>query len=70
MKSTARLRSSVIDMLATMASYLRASSPGMIPSQSWRTNSHVTFILSQSAWAISMSKPMSSPDGSIWLNGG
>ena len=42
-----------------MASYFLASSAGMMPSQSCWTSVHSTFISSQSALAMSMSKPTS-----------
>src|SRR3546814_10708734 len=62
-KSTFSLRSSVIDIEAMMASYLRACRAGMMPSQSWVISSHSTFISSQSALAMSMSKPTRLPSG-------
>jgi hypothetical protein len=56
-KSTRWRLCSVIAMLATIMSYLRAISPGMIPSQSCATTSHLAFIFSHSAFAMSTSHP-------------
>ena len=39
--------------------------PPQMPSQSWATNSHSTSIYVQSASAMSMSNPFSSPDSSM-----
>jgi hypothetical protein len=64
------LRSSVIVIEAMIASYLRALSAGMMPSQSCWTSSHSTFICSHKAQAMSISKPSSLPFGVTWLNGG
>ena len=60
----------VIDIEAMMASNLPAWSAGMMPSQSCVTNSHSAFISSQSALAISMSKPSSLPSEVRLLKGG
>ena len=53
-----------------MASYFLASKPGIMPSQSWTTNSHLKCAALHSAFAMSMSKPISLPLESIELNGG
>ena len=69
-KSTFFLRSSVMSMVAMMASYLRDSSAGMMPSQSCLIRVHFTFISSHRALAMSMSKPFTSPLGSVQEKGG
>ncbi|CSC85275.1 Uncharacterised protein [Vibrio cholerae] len=56
MKSTFFLRSSVIDIAAIMASYLRANSEGIMPSQSCGTILHSTCISAHNALAISTTK--------------
>src|SRR3546814_8856190 len=48
-KSTACLRSSVIDIEAMIASYFLAIRPGIMPSQSCTTNSHSNSAAAQSA---------------------
>ncbi len=53
-----------------MVSNFPACSAGMMPFQSEVTNSHSTFISSQSALAMSMSKPVSWPSEPSTLNGG
>ncbi|MCY1451856.1 hypothetical protein D9M71_687450 [compost metagenome] len=70
MKSTACLRSSVIDMEAAMKSNFLAFSAGMMPSQSEVTISHSACIFTHRALAISTSKPTTLPLASIWLKGG
>ncbi|MDT4873362.1 hypothetical protein FQZ97_1086010 [compost metagenome] len=70
MKSTACLRSSVIDMEAARKSNFLALRAGMMPSQSEVTTLHSAFILAHSAWAISTSKPTTWPLASIRLKGG
>ena len=62
MKATCFLRSSVMNIEAMMKSYFLASSPGMMPSQSWATTSHSTPIFAQSACPISTSKPVTLPE--------
>ena len=64
------MRSSVIDMEATMASYFLAISAGMMPSQSCCTSLHSAFMALHSAQAMSMSKSTSLPSGVTELNGG
>ena len=56
-------RFGVTFMPAMMASYLPAWSAGMMPSQSWATTSHLTFMRRQSSIASSGSKPSSLPCG-------
>ncbi len=58
------------DIDAMMASYFLARRPGIMPSQSWTTNSQSSLAAAQSASAMSMSKPTSLPLGSMELNGG
>ncbi len=70
MKSTACLRSSVIDMDATMKSNFLAFNAGMMPSQSEVTTSHSVFILAHSALPMSRSKPTAWPLASMPLKGG
>ena len=70
MNATFFLRSSVIDIEATIASYLRASNAGMMPSQSCWTSVHSAPISSHSALAMSMSKPTNVPSADTALNGG
>ena len=70
LNATFFLRSSVMDMDAMMASYLRASSAGMMPSQSCCTSVHSAPISAHSALAMSMSKPTSLPSAVTELNGG
>ena len=64
-KSTRFLRFSVIAMLATITSYLRARRPGMMPSQSCAMISQSASIFAQSAFAMSTSQPTRSPLSSI-----
>jgi hypothetical protein len=63
-------RSGVIDIEATMASHLRSSRAGMMPSQSVFTISHEAPISAQRALAMSMSKPTTSPAALVSENGG
>jgi hypothetical protein len=62
-------RLSVIDMPAMMASYFLAWSDGMMPSQSWATISHFTFMRLHSSLARSISKPSSLPPGAVMFQG-
>jgi hypothetical protein len=60
----------VIDIEAMIASQCRSSSAGMMPSQSVRTSRHSSPISSQSALAMSMSKPTTEPSGAVSEKGG
>ena len=62
-------RSSVIDIEAMIASIFCALSAGIRPSNDWLMISHSAPISAQSALVTSMSKPVSSPDGSTQANG-
>ncbi|MNH23274.1 hypothetical protein D3C79_831650 [compost metagenome] len=59
MKAIFLRRSSVLIIDATTASYFFAIKAGMMPSQSWATRVHSTFICSHRALVISTSKPCS-----------
>ena len=54
----------MIDIEAMIASIFLAFSAGISPSNDWLTISQSASIWAQSALAMSMSKPVSSPDGS------
>ena len=54
---------------AMIASIFFAFSAGISPSNDWFTISQSAPICSQSALAMSMSKPVSSPDGSTQAKG-
>ncbi|MCY1451276.1 hypothetical protein D9M71_681330 [compost metagenome] len=70
MKSTACLRSSVMDIEEIRKSNFLAFSAGMMPSQSEVTTVHSTFILAHRASPMSLSKPTTWPLASLLLNGG
>ena len=62
-------RSGVIVIEAMIASTFLAFSAGISPSNDWLTISHSAPICAQSALATSMSKPVSSPEGSTQAKG-
>ena len=68
--ATRFLRSSVIDIEAEIASNLRLSSAGIMPSHSCLTQVHLAFSSSHKALAMSTSKPCTAPAVSTVLNGG
>ena len=59
----------MIDIEATIASIFLALSAGISPSNDWLMISHSAPIWAQSALVMSMSKPLSSPDGSTKAKG-